>query len=122
MGKYLIRSTLLAVALAPLGLNAQEESAPLTVDASVADLSNSFVEDTPLFLEVSSNGREVGLAAEFTAHPGENRLSAKRSELREIVVKGRDGSESRRTVSFFCIPQPDQEGHGRLFLRGRFRA
>jgi len=52
-------------------------------------------DDTPLFLAVTINGRQIGLIAEFMAHPAENRISIKRAELTEIGLKAPGGAKSR---------------------------
>ncbi|MBU2983077.1 fimbria/pilus outer membrane usher protein [Lentibacter algarum] len=66
---------------------AQTAETGLEVNANVPDPLAVLEEETPLFLAVEMNGSDTGLAAEFLAHPSENRISIKRSELAEIGVK-----------------------------------
>ena len=67
------------------------QAASLDATAVISDGFSDLGQDTPLFLFVLINGREIGLVAEFMAHPAENRLSSTRTELEEIGIKAPAG-------------------------------
>lgn len=67
------------------------QAASLDATAVISDGFSDLGQDTPLYLFVLINGREIGMVAEFIAHPAENRLSSTRSELEEIGIKAPAG-------------------------------
>jgi outer membrane usher protein len=71
------------------------QAASVDVSAVISDGFSELGQDTPLFLFAIVNGNETGLVAEFTAHPGENRLSSTRSELAQIGIKAAAGLGKR---------------------------
>ncbi len=86
----------LGLGLVPAMATAQQAATTgLDVTASVPDPISVLSDDTPLFLAVTINGRQIGLIAEFMAHPAENRISIKRAELTEIGLKAPGSVQSR---------------------------
>ncbi|WP_074254703.1 fimbria/pilus outer membrane usher protein [Vannielia litorea] len=59
----------------------------LEITASVAGRVNAPAADTPLALEVALNGQDTFLVAEFVQQGGTGRISATRSELRELGIR-----------------------------------
>ncbi|KEJ96464.1 outer membrane usher protein [Pseudosulfitobacter pseudonitzschiae] len=78
------------------------QATSVDVTAVISDGFSDLGQDTPLFLFVLINGREIGMVAEFLAHPAENRLSSTRSELEEIGIKAPPGLGA--TVYLDSIP------------------
>lgn len=77
-----------ALLIAPPGAAIPEPApARLEVNANIPDELPSFDVDTPLILEVSINGKNTGLVAEFLVHGSSRRLSISRSEMKEIGLR-----------------------------------
>ena len=109
----LIVAAMLGLGAIPITGLAQLAETGLEITASVPDPFADLGDDTPLFLSVEINGSSIGLVAEFLAHPAENRISIKRSELTEIGLKAPGALKPR--VYLDTIPglafqyQPDDQ-------------